>query len=60
MLVLLMCLLYKVIMLFFTQVFLLQHNENEALSPSQLQDKIMAMLQASPDIAEAVSHSNTQ
>ena len=37
------------------QVSLLQHNENEALSPAELQDKIMAMLQASPDIAEAVS-----
>ena len=40
---------------FLSQVFLLQHNENEAMSPSDLQDKIMAMLQASPDIAEAVS-----
>lgn len=35
------------------QVSLLQHNENEALSPAELQDKIMSMLQASPDMAEA-------
>lgn len=35
------------------QVFLLQHNQNEALSPSDLQDKIMDMLKADPDMAEA-------
>lgn len=35
------------------QVFLLQHNQKEALSPSDLQDKIMDMLKANPDMAEA-------
>ncbi|XP_052789815.1 anaphase-promoting complex subunit 5-like isoform X2 [Mya arenaria] len=35
------------------QAFLLQHNQKEALSPSDLQDKIMDMLEMNPDIAEA-------
>ncbi|KAK3088849.1 hypothetical protein FSP39_024561 [Pinctada imbricata] len=35
------------------QGFLLQHNENEAMSPGDLQQKITKMLQANPDLAEA-------
>ncbi|KAL4219240.1 Anaphase-promoting complex subunit 5 [Mactra antiquata] len=35
------------------QVCLLQHNQKEALSPTDLQDKIMEMLKSNPDIAEA-------
>ena len=36
-------------------MFLLQHNQKEALSPGELQDKIMDMMKTNPDIAEAVS-----
>ncbi|XP_076090764.1 anaphase-promoting complex subunit 5-like [Mytilus galloprovincialis] len=35
------------------QGFLLQHNENEALSPAKLQEKITDMLRSNPDMAEA-------
>lgn len=35
------------------QVFMLQRNQKEALSPSDLQDKIMDMLKANPNMAEA-------
>lgn len=35
------------------QGFLLQHNENEALSPGKLQEKITDMLRSNPDMAEA-------
>ncbi|KAL3872067.1 hypothetical protein ACJMK2_040023 [Sinanodonta woodiana] len=35
------------------QGMLLQHNENEALSPQVLQERIMDILKARPDIAEA-------
>ena len=41
--------------LYCLQVFLLQHNQKEALSPGELQDKIMDMMKTNPDIAEAVS-----
>ena len=40
---------------FLFQGFLLQHNENEALSPGKLQEKITDMLRSNPDMAEAVS-----
>lgn len=45
--------LYHIDFLF--QGFLLQHNENEALSPGKLQEKITDMLRSNPDMAEAVS-----
>jgi hypothetical protein len=45
--------LYRIDFLF--QGFLLQHNENEALSPGKLQEKITDMLRSNPDMAEAVS-----
>ncbi|XP_064615999.1 anaphase-promoting complex subunit 5-like [Liolophura sinensis] len=40
--------------LFITQqVFLLQHNENEAMPPDKLQDKISEILKINPDLTEA-------
>jgi len=45
----------KKLYLCYCQVFLLQHNQQEALSPSDLQERLMAMLGAKPDLAEAVS-----
>ncbi|XP_052222567.1 anaphase-promoting complex subunit 5-like isoform X3 [Dreissena polymorpha] len=35
------------------QVFLLQHNPKEALPPADLQEKILEMLEANPELAEA-------
>lgn len=37
------------------QAGLLQHNQNEALSAKQLQQKTSELLSSNPDLAEAVS-----
>lgn len=40
--------------MFWYQAQLLSHDENKALSPNKLQEQVTAILQANPDLAEAV------
>ncbi len=39
----------------FVQASLLEHNEEEALNPRKLQQKITELMSSNPDLAEAVS-----